>query len=199
MSGNVPAMYALVDDGIYVGNISAAKDLNFLANADVSAIINLSGKLVESIEDVDVFEFLLPSQELMDSEIPKTNLKLDTICTVIHELRANNRTVLIQCADGKNKCMLAAGYYLISKHNRQFNTVIEQLEMLYLSPQQKSDELDERARYDRDPEEFEREESALSPEDRSVLKTKRAARRNLKCLTMASFRKILRLKGGAKK
>lgn len=199
MSGNVPAMYALVDDGIYVGNISAAKDLNFLANADVSAIINLSGKLVESIEDVDVFEFLLPSQELMDSEIPKTNAKLDTICTVIHELRANNRTVLIQCADGKNKCMLAVGYYLISKHNKPFNTVIEQLEMLYLSPQQKSDERDERVRYDLDPEAFERTESGLSPEERYILETKRSARRNLKCLTMASFRKILRLKGGAKK
>lgn len=123
-------IYALVTDGIYIGNINSAKDLVFLANADISAIINLSGVYNDPVEDVDCFDFLLPSQELLDSEIPMTVKKLETIATTIADLRARNRTVLIHCIDGKNKCPLCAGYFLI-KYCGYGAEIIERLRNLY--------------------------------------------------------------------
>jgi hypothetical protein len=198
---NATARYARIEDGLYVGNKRAVKDMSFLSNADISALINLTGKRDARIEDVVVFAAMLPSQELMDTEIPKTNAKLETIAAKIHEFRRAGRTVLIYCVDGVDKCMLAAGYYLIAQGQPYMN-IIPRLEMLYYDATQRSTELAERAIVTTDPAALEKADAQLSASDAAAwqaLCLERAARREIRCLKMASFRKILRLKGGAKK
>jgi hypothetical protein len=188
---NLPVMYAYVAEGIYVGNLGAATDLSFMSNADISAIINLSGETLEPIENVDIFNFLLPSQELMSTEVPKTIQKLEMIAATMQDLKIMNRTVLVNCVNGKNKCMLAVGYYLISKCQWPHDRTVEQLEMMYFDQQQRQDELADRAVMEQDPD-MESTGPLVSAAERSTLRAKRAARRNIKCLTMASYRQILR-------
>jgi len=199
MSLEDPTMYALTTSGIYVGNYSSSRDLSFLANADISAMINLSGKPAELIEDVDTFDFLLPNQELLNAEIDKTVAKLQTISQVLYDLLANRRSVLIYCADGINKSLLAAGFYLITRQNKPYATIIEQLEMLYFSHHQKLCEVNDRKLFKLSPEEIIKLNSSMTAEKKESREAERAARREIICLTNSSFRKILRLSGGAKK
>jgi hypothetical protein len=145
------SLHSKVSIGIFVGNIYSATDLTFLAEADVSAIINISGKSSPIIEDVDTFDFLLPSQELMDTEFPKTYMKLEAISQTIHNLRQSDRNILVCCNDGINKSILAIGHYLITYGGMEYGDIIEYLESIYF-----------------------------------------AQKNTIKCLTMVSFRKILR-------
>ena len=192
-------MYARVIEGIYVSNALTVKNLKFLSDADVTAIINLSGKELDPIEDVDIFNFIIPSQELLDAEIPKTLNKLETISQVIGELRKNHRTVLVCCDDGKNKCMLVAGYYHITHCGAVYLKTIEQLELLYCTTEQKTEEQTERIKFANDPGWYDLARSNMTPAELLAMNTQRVTRRNLLCLTMASFRKTLRIAGGAKK
>ncbi len=200
-----PSRFARVAEGIFVGNFKCTEDLHFLADNDITAIINLSGKTTMFVEDIDYFEYLLPSQELMQAEIPKTTTKLNTISQNIHELRTANRCVLINCSDGRNKCLLAAGYYLISQ-NRKYDAVINQLETCYFNTRQKADEIEYVQNAIVDPDAAEEAEKLLPDIERSrlyeirrVMEEKRAERSGVRGLTMASFKKLLRLKGGSRK
>lgn len=185
-------MYAKVTEGIWVGNKAAAEDLQFLADADITAIVNLSGSFDDPpVEDVDYFDYMLPSQELMDTEFPKTFAKLDTIAADIKLLRDNNRNILIHCSDGKNKCMLAAGYYMTTVLKMHGGVVTDKLEYLYFTPEMRHEEEEDRK------EELSRTEDYISGVALVVSEEKQKARdkRNAaRCFTMSSFRKILRLK-----
>jgi hypothetical protein len=197
----LPARYAQAVDGLYVGNRGAARDLAFLSNADITAIVDISGFWVkfplDPIEDVDVFTFLLPNQELMNTEFQKTEAKLGEITKLLQNLRSSRRTVLIVCDDGKNKCMLAAGHYLISGGAPYVKT-IDQLEMLYFTQQQRDEELQERNLLATDPDIFEKRDK-LDAKVREELALRASARRERACLTMETFKKLLRMRGGAKK
>jgi protein-tyrosine phosphatase len=102
--------------------------VQFLADADITAIINLTGKMDRMVEDVDYFDYALPSSELLETEFQKTITKLEAIMSDLSELRNNNRNVLIHCLDGKNKSMLAAGYYLITRCGKKADATIDLLE-----------------------------------------------------------------------
>lgn len=204
--GNEKTVYAKIAEGIYVGNAASAADIQFLADAEITAIVNLSGRADMNVEDVDIFDYMLPSQELMEVEFPKTFAKLEIISQDIHAARINQRSVLIHCGDGKNKCMLAAGYYLITHCGKKYDAVIDQLETLYFSAQQKHDDQEDQGRMAVDPEEYLQPDIKLTEIERKAtedvrkeLEEKRAARRAIRCLTMSSFRKMLRLHGGAKR
>ncbi len=189
--------------GIYVGNMYAATTL-FLSHHDITAIINLTGrppvgldnKPLKLSEHIDVFDFMLPNQELMDTEIPKTCAKLDDIMNDIRSLRVNNRNILVICNDGRNKSLLVLGYYLIVDHGCPYGMAISTLEALYFTEQQRADAKDFPQG---DPSAIEHALSALPPDHRSRLEALRAGRREVMGLTMMTFRKLLRIKGGAKK
>lgn len=193
-------MYNKLAEGIFVGNIAAAKSVQTLANLHITAIINISGvsKDWQSVQGVDRIDFMLPSQELLESERPKTILKLETIAGDIHTLRNNNRVVLINCFDGKNKCMLAAGYYFITKCKWTYAETIYKLETLYFSDSQKDDDLSDRKRIlaESDPDTL---PPIITAAELQRITAGRDERRELRCLTMSSFSKVLRLAGGAKK
>lgn len=191
-------MYARVSDCIYVGNAAASSDLLFLANADISAIINLctsKENQPEPTEYVDVFDFILPAQELMDSELQKTDMRLAAIVGAVRDLRKSNRSVLISCEDGKNQCMLVAGYYQIAELRMGADAVIESLEMLYFNEAMKADELRERTLLKTNPGALQTQLIGRSAAEIAQIEESISSRRDRKCLTMASFRKILRMKG----
>lgn len=149
LSANMKARYS---EQLYVGDETISRDKSFIENENISAIINLSSNPVK-IENVATFSYQLPSNELLDSEIPKVNTKLDYIAKMISELYQDGHVILIYCMDGLNKSLLALGYYLMQHHNIKYDDVIKL-------------------------------ESCYGP--------------NVKALTMTSYRKVLRLKGGGK-
>ncbi len=190
-----------VVDGVYIGNASAASDFDFLDRYDITAVINLTGKQLRDVRGkpitlpgyIHVFDFMLPSQELLDAEIPKTYNKLDAIMNVIRSLRVDGRNVLIQCNDGRNKSMLVVGYYLIVDHEQQHSDVISKLETLYFTDQQKSLEARDKQLYAANPNTT---AVIIGPAERSIYEADRAERQELRGLTMMTFRKLLRSRGG---
>jgi hypothetical protein len=185
----IEPIYAKVADGIWVGNLTSACQTGFLSGADITAIINLSGKMSQYADDIDYFDYALPSSELMNTEFPKTITKLEAIMSDIKDLRANGRNILIHCYDGKNKCMLAAGYYLVTQCGNDPNTVIDQLEQLYFTPEQRKEEQESRLSFTTpdDPSEGVAVRVDLDVQER------RDQRNAVRCLTLASFKRILRL------
>ena len=165
---------AKITDGIYVGN-SLPRD-------EISAIVNLDNLEFDDVDPALMFNFALPSQELMPNEIPK----LESIAKSIKDLRDNNRDVMIICADGRNKCMLVAGYYLISRGGLNADNVIKFLETIYFTPEQRKEEDADNAARDSvialDIIPVFTEESLRRQEER----------RKIKCLTMRSFRSVLK-------
>ena len=185
----IDPIYAKVADGIWVGNLTSASQVGFLSGADITAIINLSGKMSPYIDDIDYFDYALPSSELMNTEFPKTITKLEAIMSDIKDLREHGINILIYCYDGKNQCTLAAGYYLVTRCGSNPDTIIDQLEQLYFTPEQRKEEEESR-------------QSFAAPDDPSegiavrvdLDAQKRREKRNaIRCLTLASFKKILRL------
>lgn len=151
----IPVNHARYSDRLFVGDLESIKDLKFLTTNDITAAINISGKAVKVADEIDIFSFLLPSEELLDTEIPKTTAKLETIAKTIADLYSGNHNILIYCADGRNKALLTLGFYLIGYQQKPYADVIVEMENIYGT--------------------------------------------YAKSLTMSSHRKILRLKGGAKK
>lgn len=178
--------YAKVGEGIWVGNKAASEDMNFLASDDISAIINLSGEpdSEESlVEDVDYFSFVLPCREFLDSEKPKIIAKLEMISENIKMLRQNKRNILIYCYDGRYGCTLAAGYYIITKGGPNADSIIERLEMIYFTQEQRLEETTYRAELNKLPENPERGNAvAVNKNDEA----KKELRNSVRCLTRTS-------------
>ncbi len=200
-----PPIRVKVADSLWVGNISAF-DVNFLAQNNITVVINVTGKPSTSLmkncivsNDLDIADYILPSQELMDTEILKTCNKLDTIMSDMCRWLANKKNILIQCNDGKNKSMLVAGYYLITVCKRDHNEAIQSLETAYFTEQQKIEEKKDYIAWNTDPEVVEATFAKFTAEEWAAIQTKRSERRAVRGLTMATFRKLLRIKGGAKK
>jgi hypothetical protein len=191
--------YSIVCDGLYVGNKGSLIDMDFLSNADISAIINLTRKQSPIIENVDIFDYTLPSQELIDTELVKTIAKLDIIKEKIAELRGKNRSVLVTCTTGRDVSVLAAGYYYVSMNRQNYGKIIENLEMLYFSAEQKEQEYADRQLMNIGVEELDQYRHSLTEAEKREEDENRKKRRAIQCLQKASHKKILRLCGGSKK
>lgn len=182
-----PRLFGKVADGIWIGNSTLASDEFFFQVNDISAIIKLDRNIISGV-DVDEFIFAVPDDELMEMEYQKTITKLESICETIKELRDNRRNILIQCADGKNKSALVAGYYITRRGGVDADRAISFLTTIYFSADQVKEEQKDRERFlkiqNMDP------VQELTGED---LK-KQEERRKLRALTNVSFQKIIRLK-----
>jgi protein tyrosine/serine phosphatase len=179
--------YVKITEGIFVGSVNSSKtiDTGFLKYHDIDSIIALSIKVNS---DFDIFDFVLPNDELLDFEYEKYNNKLESICVTIKDLRDNNRGILIVCNDGKNKSMSVAGYYLITRGGMDSDQVINYLETIRFTPQQRADEL-RIAEALKKSIEFDKP-LILSQEEQQ----KQTIRRELKCLTMKSYKQLLTYK-----
>lgn len=163
-----------VTDGIWVCSGAAFNDL-LVTTADITAVIDLDGSRNYGTS-VDVFDFMLPDQELLDEELPPIIKKLNTIATTIKTLRDNGRNILISCPDGRNKSMLAVGYYLLTIKNAPEST-IDMLDTIRFTPEQKCDDMAYKQLLN----------AVVAPE----VEEKRRERQLLRSLTLNSFRKIL--------
>lgn len=192
------SLQAKISDGIWIGDSSVVSDTTFFQTFDISAIISLD-RGIKSVEDI--FDYVIPGNELMDSEVPKVLTKLNDICNTIKELRENGRAVLIQCSDGKNKSALVAGYYLINRGGMDAAKVVEFLTGVYFTQAQRAEELADKVRLERLQHE---EQEATGEQGRLMSKNvqheplseedmkRQEARHSLRALTNHSFRKILR-------
>lgn len=180
-------LVAKITDGIWIGNAEMSNNVVFLRLNDISAIVKLD-RAVAIPADMDSFGYPLPDNELLTEEFPKTATKLDSICDIIAEMRAVGRNIIIQCADGKNKSALVAGYYLTRRLGQNAETVIDQLSNVYLSPAQIIEDREEKERLAKIQNGI--DIPALTIDD---LK-KQEVRRARQVLSNQSFRKIIRLK-----
>jgi hypothetical protein len=173
---------AKIADGIWIGSTSAATD-QFLNDNDITAVINLDRTKISA--DADEFTFALPDNELLDMEVPKTQIKLDAIADVISELRGNKRNLLIVSTDGKNKSALAAGYYLTRRTGANPESTVFALRTAYYTSDQTADERND----------LERNAKIAAGEEVPAVAidlAKAEARRESRALTNLSFQKIIR-------
>lgn len=187
------SLHALVCDRIYAGNTEAANDIDLLDQLGITAVINLSDKKYIGLHEV--YDFALSPCELLQSEIQKMQLKLASIITQLTKLYNNSGRLFIFCNDGRNRSLLVAGCFLVS-HGHKYQDVINKLEMLYMSADQRAHELRERERIDA---ELDGKIILMSAEESARIASSKESRNELRGLTNKSFAKIIRLNGGAKK
>jgi len=192
-------MIGKIEDQLYVGDKEITKYADKLRKYGVTTILNITGEdLKVPIGGIGIFNYALPSQELLPTEIQKTVDKLTIISRDIQTLKDNQNVVLIVCPDGKNQSILAAGYYLITKCGHPYMSTIKTLETLYFTEQQKTEDLDEIARVEMASNPYVPVQE-ITQEQLRLYSKQRDERRAIQCLTIASFSKLLRIAGGAKK
>lgn len=153
---------------------------SFVKTYDIDLVLNFSKR--KTPVEVESIEFALPQQELMDVEIPRTIKKLEIIADEIKLARNDGCNVLVMCKDGKNVAPLVAAHYLISQMGVKPEAAIKKLETIYYTDEQKNQEI-----IDDD----ELRKGKLSKE----LQERVEMRREIKCLQLASFRKMLKMVG----
>lgn len=122
-------MFARINQHLYIGDAGAAKDANVMKQLGINVIFNLHEK-IENGETM-VIDYVLPSQELMDSEFQKTMNKLEKITADILICLQNKQTIFISCEDGLNKSPLVVGYFLVKKCSFNPIEVVERLTDIY--------------------------------------------------------------------
>ncbi len=179
-------LVAKVSDGIWIGNAEMSNNAVFMRVNDISAVIKLDRSVIIP-PDMDHFSYVLPDNELLSEEFPKTVTKLESICDIISEMRAVGRNIVIQCADGKNKSALVAGYYLTRRGGQKRDVVITQLSTVYFTPEQIVEDRHERERMQKI-----KNGDVVPPPKIEDLK-KQESRRARQALSNQSFRKIINL------
>jgi hypothetical protein len=105
---------AYVAPGIWLGDSRAARDMDLLGDLDITAIVNVSGFDDELIEDVDIYNFTLYDNDLMENEFERAVAKINTVANSLKKARDAGKNVLVH--DGKdcvNRAPLIVAYYLV--------------------------------------------------------------------------------------
>lgn len=123
---NISILYKQLYDSISVGNSASAGDPDTMLRENITVVINCGSELAAYYDGVEYYEYSLPTQELMESEMPTIVKKLEIMCDDIDSLRGN--TILFCCDDGITRSMLALGYYVVKRLNMNADKVIDTLE-----------------------------------------------------------------------
>jgi hypothetical protein len=178
-------MFKQVHTRIYVGD---HKSLANIHTASITALVNLSGQTFKG--DIPCIDYVLSSQELLPSEVPKIVNKLKNIAAEINTLYTSNHTILIYCDTGQNKCMLVAGFFLVTKLNLDAGTLIPLMETLYFTPEQIAEDNRDKLLM----ESLAEVDVIVTPGDeQQIIDRSREATRAIRGLTNASFSKLLRI------
>lgn len=169
-----------VVDSVWLGDAQAARDMAFLGQADITAVINLSGFKDEPIEDVYSVDFILYDHETMPGEIDMVTSKINRIADHLNNLRVGQHRVLVYCKEGVNRSPVVVGFYLIKHLAWAAEAVIRHLETCHIMRSGKG-LVDARAQ-------FESEEA----EARSGLECGVLPKPICRSLTNMSYRRILR-------
>lgn len=165
--------YCQVADRLFVGNENITMPL--LTTLGVDAIINLTGEPMVFLDSPDMYcaDYVLGRpRELMPNEIPKIITKLKNISAEIKNLHDQGFTIMLYTTC-TNTSMLVAGHYLITKLSKQSQTVVGELSCVYFTPEQRE------------------AENVAQSRDSPDIGSDAAERSAARCLTLASYRKIL--------
>lgn len=112
----VPAAH--VTTGIWIGDSRAARDMDLLGQLDITAIINVSGFDDTPIEDVNIYNYTLYDNDLMENEIDRVKSKINSIVNDLSTARRAKKNVLVH--DGRdcvNRAPFIVAYYLVRDLN----------------------------------------------------------------------------------
>ena len=102
--------------GLWMGDLRAVENIDFLDKFDIRTIINVSDKIDPQMDDTDVHDYALKDHDLMENEVAKYTEKVIEIVDVLDSARKANNVVLvhdgIECV---NRAPLIIAYYLTKK------------------------------------------------------------------------------------
>ena len=173
-------LFAKIADGIWIGNSVATE--NVLCCKDIHSIIRLDNIPGDFCE---IYNYAISSEELLDMEIPTVVKKLNKICDIICDLKSAHKNILIQCADGKNKSLLVAGYFLKKCGKMNAHTVLTKCRTIYFTDEQRGEEILDQERAQK----IKRGEHIMPPSPEDIERME--VRKNLRCLNNRSYRKII--------
>jgi hypothetical protein len=120
-----------IADHLWIGNVSASDDRNFMEFAQISARVTLD-KLDNEDSETDFMPF--PGDALLDAEIPAALARADEIVKFITLLIKNGHDVLLQCENGMAKSPCIAARYLSKLMSPQ--VAIARMRVCYMSAAQ---------------------------------------------------------------
>jgi len=108
-------MFARILNNVWIGSVACTDPAGgVLQKNNINIVINLSGSaLKNTVPTVEYYDSLLPSEELMDDEIPRIEKKIMVIVEKLKLFVAEKYNVLVCCSDGLNKSPLIVGYYMM--------------------------------------------------------------------------------------
>jgi len=191
-----PLLHSCVDGRLYLGMPDPSSDfLQFLADEDITIIVDLSppdvgdpGEDDYYVDDVEYYDHVLTDQELLVTEIPTMIERLESIATSLQPYLENDRGVLVSSID-RNRAALVVGYYLITRRKWDYQRTIEHLEYILMK----------REHYEELMALLQNNHRLRETNQPDVAQTvKRLADLDhLRCLTLSSFRSVLRRVGRA--
>lgn len=111
-------LHAKVVEGVYVGELDAASDANFLGEEDITYVVNLSGfDPKDMFEDVDYYSAVIYDQEQLEQEMDRTRNKVKSAAEAIQRARSQKKNVLVVCKNGINCAPTVIGQYLVTYLN----------------------------------------------------------------------------------
>lgn len=126
MSATQVSSTAYIAPGIWMGDARGARDMDLLGDLDITAIVNVSGFDDDLIEDVDIYNWTLYDNDLMENEYDRALAKINMITNSLKKARDAKKNVLVH--DGKdcvNRAPFIVAYYLVRDLGYEPESAIE--------------------------------------------------------------------------
>lgn len=178
---------------IYVGDIEAAEDQQWLDAANITDGFNLTDirlKPEKQSEFVSWYNIFVDDDEILPEYRKQTIDKVEKICSLINKVKESNidnlarplekRTVLLFCETGKLASVFVAGYYIINHTGFKGNLgeKVYELQRIYFTSEELAQEKQDIAGYN-------------SGAQDTQLSSRIAKRKDKLCLLNLSYRVLL--------
>jgi len=108
-----------VVDGLFIGDVRAAQDLELLQQHNVTRVINVTCEVPHFYEDCGIKYFRVPlDDDISSKEAMKTALEDDNLWAFLCSSEANS--TLVHCVQGKSRSATIVIAYLMKKQNMSF-------------------------------------------------------------------------------
>ncbi len=107
----------LIIPNLFLGNISASQDLDFIKKNKIKVIINCSKSIKDSFSDIkDIIYYRIPvNDSLQDEDIELMKDYLPKFVKIIDDNLKNNIPILVHCYAGRQRSAILVAAYLIFK------------------------------------------------------------------------------------
>ena len=170
---------------IYIGDPSSISDKYDVVVSVNGATMGAGAAPVDLTPPDEVSMSLsIKENELMESEVTRAIMRLNDITERIHALQKHQPTTLIVCPGGHEGAPLVAGYYMRRYGAMSAPAVIDKLEYLYMDATQRAADAAYKAK-------IAAIESGSNIEFTLDETQGNAARQELRCLTIGSYRALI--------